>query len=104
MTTVSVSFGGIQRVNDDITGGWIVEQQRAREKDGVPVCAIVRVQGPGFDVTLPVGQCGSGGGARRVLTPREQELIDLWRRLHLDGTEFSPGNLQAFVKQASRLS
>jgi hypothetical protein len=35
---------------------------------------------------------------------REQAIIDLWRRLHLDGGDFSPGNLQAFVKQASRLS
>lgn len=43
MTTVSVSFGAIQRVNDEISGGWIAEQQSARERDGVPVCAIVRV-------------------------------------------------------------
>jgi hypothetical protein len=104
MTSVSVSFGAIQRVNDDITAAWIVEQQRARERDDVPVCAMVRIQGVGVDVTLPVGQCGSGSGAGRAPNLREREIIDLWRQLHLDGAEFSPGNLQAFVKRASRLS
>jgi hypothetical protein len=104
MTSVSISFGTIHRVNDDITAAWIVEQQRARERDGVPVCAIVRIQGVGVDVTLTVGRCGTGSGGGRAPNPREREIIDLWRQLHLDGVEFSPGNLQAFVKRASRLS
>jgi hypothetical protein len=104
MNTVSVSFGTVQRVNDEITAGWIAEQQHAREQDGVPVCAIVRVHGPDIGLALPVGQCGPGAGGGKLPNAREQALIDLWRRLHLDGSEFSPGNLQAFVKQASRLS
>ena len=101
---ITVSFGTVQRMNDDITAGWIVQQQRAREREGVPVCAIIKIQGSGIEVSLPVGQCGPGGGGGRPPNPRERELIDLWRRLHLDADEFMPGNLQAFVKQASRLS
>jgi hypothetical protein len=104
MTLITVSFGTSQRTNDEITAGWIVEQKRAREKDGVAVCAIVRIQGDGANLALPVGQCGPGGGGGHTPNAFECELIELWRRLHLDGLDFSPGNLQAFVKQARRLS
>jgi len=102
--SITVSFGTVHRINDEITAGWIAEQQHSRERDGVAVCATVQIQGSGVDVRLPVGDCGSGGGVGRAPNPREREIIELWRRLHLDGREFSPGNLQAFVKQANRLS
>jgi hypothetical protein len=102
--SIAVSFGTVQRINDEITAGWIAEQQHSRERDGVPVCATIQIQGSGVDVRLPVGDCGSGGGGGRAPNSQEQEIIDLWRKLHLDGMQFSPGNLQAFAKQVSRLS
>jgi hypothetical protein len=104
MADISVSFGNVQRSNDDITAGWIAEQQHSRERAGVPVCAIVRVQGPDVNVSLSAGDCGPAGGGGRQPNPRELEILELWRRLHLGGTDFSPGNLQAFVKQTMRLS
>jgi hypothetical protein len=37
MNLITVSFGTVQRANDEITAGWIVEQQHAREREGGPV-------------------------------------------------------------------
>jgi len=101
---ISVSFGTIQRSNDEITAGWIAAQAHARKKDGIPVCALIAIRGSDIDLRLPAGDCGPGGGGGRMPNSREQELIQLWRKFHLDGKQFSPGLLQAFVKQAARLS
>jgi hypothetical protein len=102
MASVAVSFGANQRHNDDITARWIHEQITAREREGVSVCATVRVEGPGIDVSLGAGNCRGGRGGRAAVG-REQDVLALWRKLHLDRATFLPGTLEAFVKQALRI-
>ena len=103
MANVTVSFGTNAQSNNAITGGWIQSAMQAQEHAGQPVCAIVRIEGGDINVTLRVGQCGGSSGGGRPPKASENEVIDLYRRRHLDRPTFSPGELEAFVKQAMRL-
>jgi hypothetical protein len=104
MASVTVGFGANERRDDEITASWIHEQIRAREREGAPVCARITVTGGGIDVALTAGDCGpAGGGGGRQPNSEERGVIDLWRKLHLGEATFSPGNLEAFVRQARRL-
>jgi hypothetical protein len=75
----------------------------ALERAGQPICATVRVEGSGIDLALPIGSCPRRGGGGRRLTAAENDAVELYRRRHLDQARFSPGELEAFVKQAMRL-
>lgn len=103
MTTVTVTFGSSERQDDDITGSWIQDQIKSRERDGLAVCATLRVQGDGIDVRLPVGDCGSSGAGGRAPNLRERAVLEIFSRLRLDSWDRSPGSLIAFARQASRL-
>jgi hypothetical protein len=103
VANVTVSFGSDTKSNDAITAGWIHSAMEDQERAGQPVCATVQIQGGDINITLAVGQCGTSGGGGRRPTASEQEVFDLLHRLHLDQLTFSPGELEAFVKQALRL-
>jgi hypothetical protein len=100
---VTVSFGDTERSGGDISGGWISEQLHARLRAGEPACAQVSVVGDGVNVALAAGDCPSGRPSSRRPNPREEEVLELWRRRHLSSGDFAPGALEAFVRQAERL-
>lgn len=102
MLSITITFGTGDRTNDDITGGWIADQIHSRERADEPVCAQVHITGPGLDLRLAAGHCGAGGSGR-PLSPAEREVVDLWIKRHLDGTDFSPGALEGFARQVRRL-
>jgi len=103
MAMVTVNFGGDTKQNNAITSGWIRSAMETQEKAGEPICATVKVQGSGIDLALPVGSCPRGMGGGRQLTGAEDDAIEMYRRRHLDQVRFSPGELEAFVKEALRL-
>lgn len=102
MATVTVSFDSDAKQNHAITAGWIHGAMVAQERAGQPICATVKVAGGGIELSLPVGACPRGGGGSRPLSAAESEVVELYRRHHLDQTRFSPGELEAFVKQVLR--
>jgi hypothetical protein len=104
MANVTVTIGSETRANNAITAGWIQGAMRAQEQAGQPICATVHVEGGGINVTLLVGSCTrGGGGGGRPPNAEESEVFALQHKLHLDQPTFSPGELEAFVKQALRL-
>lgn len=103
MATVTVSFGSDTRQNHAITAGWIHNAMEGQERSGQPICAIVTVNDGGFDLSLPVGACPRGGPGGRPPTAAESEVLELYRRHHLDQMRFAPGELEAFVKQVLRM-
>ena len=103
MASVTVTFGTAAAANDAVTGGWIQAQMRTQDEAGQPICAHVLVEGGDISVSLPVGNCTSGGRGGRALNAAETEVVDLYRRRHLDQPQFSPGELEAFIRQAMRL-
>lgn len=102
MAIVALSFGANRRVGDEITGGWVEGQIRNRDADGVHVCGLLEVARRDCETRLRIGKCPTGRGTG-INTACQQEVIDLWRKLHLDGEAFTPGNLIAFVRHAGRL-
>ena len=103
MATVTVTFGSETKQNHAITAGWIHGAMEAQRRAGQPVCGTVRVEGSGIDLRLPVGSCPGGSGGGRPLTSAESDVVELYRRQHLDHGRFSPGELEAFVKHVIRL-
>ncbi len=71
--------------------------------DGQSICVQLHIQDGCADVRMSTPGCRSGGGGGRAPRPCEQELLDLWRKLHLDDKEFTGGNLVAFLQQAARI-
>ena len=92
MANVTVTFGSDARANNAITPSWIRSAMDALERSGKRICGSVHVEGGGISVTLPVGACPSaGGGGGRPPNAAEKDVIDRWRRLHLDQPRVAPG-------------
>lgn len=101
---VTLHVGNEVRDWADVDEHWLCKQINGRRKDGERVCVRVRVQAGGMDLYLATPACGGGGGGGfRAPTPRESEVFDLWRKLHLSEPDFSCGNVHAFLVQLKRL-
>jgi hypothetical protein len=102
MANVTVTFGAETRSNNAITAGWIHAAMEAQSRNGQPICGLVHVEGGGISVSMPVGSCPPGAGGRPP-NAAESEVLELFRRHHLNESKFSPGELESFVKQALHL-
>lgn len=103
MASVTVTFGNDTKQDGAITPAWIRSAMAAQEMAGQPICGTVTVTGGEIHVTLPIGNCAQSGGGGRPPRAAEQEVLDIYRRLHLDQKRISPGELEAFVKQVGKL-
>ncbi|MCW8828628.1 MAG: hypothetical protein OQK94_06190 [Gammaproteobacteria bacterium] len=100
--SIRVIIGIDERNINDIEPNWISEQIVRRQQEGMPVCAVVKIRADGIDLALPSGGCANGrGGGGRSPNQQESAIIDLWRKMHLNESQISPGNLIAFLKQVS---
>lgn len=99
--SVTVQIGTELRSGDDATESWITDQINRRRRDGAAVCIVVMVKSSGVDVRLTTPACGGGGGGRAP-NLREQEIIELWNERKLNSSDFTGGNLVAFLKQLRR--
>ena len=81
---------------------WIAQSIDGRRQAGEQVCIRVRFEEPGEDFTLATCTCGGGGGLRRPLSSREEEILERWRKRGLSEAAFTPSDLIAFLKQVSR--
>ena len=96
---IRVLIGSSERDINNIEPNWINEQVNRRRSEGVPVCAKVIIEEGDINLSLATSDCPSTGGGNRRLTGPEKEVVDLWNKLHLSETNFSSGNLVAFLKQ-----
>jgi hypothetical protein len=105
MTDVgTVTIAGDTRNLSDVDESWVTQQVNRRRRDGLAVCVVVKVETTGLNMTLATSACvGSGGGGGRLPNPREQDVFDMWNSLRLNTSDFTGGNLVAFLKQLRRL-
>lgn len=100
--SIRVIIGSSERKINDIEPNWVNEQVNGRKKDGVPICAKVHIQNETVNISLATSDCPcSGGGGGRKPNHQEQEIFDLWNKLHLNEKNFSSGNFIAFLKQVA---
>lgn len=100
MVTIEV---GQERISlEDLREGELAEQVKRRSTDGRPVCVRVHIEEAEIRLELSTPECTTGRGRVRPVRPREQTLIDLWRSRGLDETDWTIGNLIAFLKALPR--
>ena len=96
---VRIVIGSSERNINNIDPNWINEQVNRRRNEGVPACVRIIIEEGDINLSLATSDCPSSDGVRRTLTGSENEVLDLWNKLHLSETDFSSGNLVAFLKQ-----
>jgi len=96
---VRIIIGTSERDINDIEPNWINEQVSRRRNEGSPVCVRIAIEMGDINLSLSTSDCPSSVGVQRMLTRAENEVLDLWRKLHLSEADFTSGNLVAFVKQ-----
>ena len=82
---------------------WVHEQLERRRRENGCVCVRVHIHCGVIRMQLASEGCAGGDGPGRRPNEQEQELFDLWRRMQLDTSSFSSGNLVAFLKQIQRI-
>jgi len=97
--SVRVIIGTSERDINNIEQNWINEQINRRRREKVPVCVNVIINHGDINLSLRTSDCPNTGGNIRNLTGAENEILDIWNKLHLSDTDFSSGNLVAFLKQ-----
>ena len=96
---ISVRIGNEER-QCPVDPNWVNQQIKGRQGDESAPCVRVTIKSSGVEVALASAGCGGGGGGGgRRANPEEQALIDLWIKHHLNGQDFSGGNLVSFLKQ-----
>lgn len=98
---IEVQIGTIKKKLGDASPRWINEQINCRRRDGEPVCVQVFIDKTEVYMKLTTPDCPSTAGVRSA-TPLEQEIFELWERHNLDSSDFTGGNLTAFLKQVAR--
>lgn len=102
---IRVKIGESERELDHADAIWVTEQVRGYERaNGTLPCVRVSIQEGGARLALTSANCpASGGGGGRGPNRTEAEVFEWWRRLRLDASGWSQGNLQAFVQKLRQL-
>ena len=95
--TGTVWIGDSQRNLEDADAQWVTEQLRRRRRAGESVCVRVNIKKGNINVTLTSADCPSGGGGGCAPNRHEAVVLDDWNKRGLDGSDFPPGQLVAFL-------
>ena len=100
---VTIKIGESERSLPDADVNWVNQQINRRRAEGLTVCVRVTIKTQAVNVILATPGCASSGGASRRLTEEEQRVFDLWQQRGLNQSDFSSGNVVAFIKQLDRV-
>ena len=97
---ITLRIDNREEVLSEINPQWINQQINRRREDGLIPSVIIRIKEPGIDIILATpGSANSYSTSSRRPNEKEQRILDLWSRLNLNRTDFSSGNLVAFIQQ-----
>lgn len=97
--SIRIQIGKSERAIEEIEPNWITEQINRRRHEDVPVCVRITINTGSINLSLATSDCPKSSASSRKPNTQENEIFDLWERLHLNNSGFSPGNLVAFIKQ-----
>lgn len=95
---IGMSDYDLKNVRED----WLNREINGRRNDGIPVCVKVILRKSNVDMVLATPACGGGEGGRPA-TPQETAILKIWAHQHLNGNDFTGGNVIAFLKQIQSL-
>lgn len=96
---IEIDISGQKYSASETNEGFLNEQIRRRQKDGLSVCIHIHINQNDIDLSLSCVDCGGGGGGGRRSASAEQEIFDLWGKFGCRGNEINPGKLIAFLNQ-----
>ncbi len=99
---VTVKIGSFEKDLDDVEENWINQQVNGLRRDGKSVCVLVRIRTDSLNVVLTTPECSVSGGTR-LPNPQEKEIFELWNKRGLNESDFTGGNLVAFIKQLRKI-
>jgi hypothetical protein len=94
--------GEDRQLNDSDVEQWVNQHINIRRREGVDNCVRVKIIKGDVNMTLTTPHCTSTGGGR-LPRPKESEIFELWDKRGLNKSDFSSGNLIAFLKQLENL-
>ena len=100
---ITIAIGSAQTTLDQADEGWINQQINRRRSDGAVVCVQVSIRESDVNVVLRTPACSDGGGGGRLPNPREKRIFDLWSERHLNGRDFTGGDVISFLQQLRRI-
>jgi hypothetical protein len=100
---IKIRIGEVERDLGSADESWINQQINRRRADGQSVCVRVSVKEGDLDMILSTPTCGSSGGGGRPPRPSERTIFNLWNQRKLNESDFSGGNLIAFLKQLKQI-
>lgn len=80
----------------DVDHTWIRQQIDRRRADNIIVCVRFEIQAHDIDLCLATPTCQGLGGSGRRLRPREEEIVDMWRKLGLNENGFASSEAAKF--------
>jgi len=93
---ITIQIGNEERELGKAEDSWIAEQIDKRRKNGESVCIVIDIATPTINITFATKDCQREGGVGNF-TAQEQRVIDRWRELRLTESEFTMGQLSAFL-------
>ena len=97
---IRVRIGNIEKELEDVRESWVNEQLNRRRRDNGSTCVRVTIHKPPLNMVLSTPSCATNGGGRAP-NDRERKIFDLWDRHKLSSSDFTGGNLIAFLRQIS---
>ena len=98
---IRIKIGESERDISHADPNWVNQQINGLKRDGRAVCVRVTIKLDSVDMILSTPACGSMGSGGRPPNPREKDFFDKWDRLHLNSSDFTEGNVVAFLKYIS---
>lgn len=102
MVRIQIGSEATERTLEDADPNWITQQINRRRREGVPICVRVYIEENGLNIRLSSSDCPGLGGGGRPPTVDEREILERWRHFGLDGNDFAPGQLVAFLRWLRR--
>lgn len=96
---VTVRIGEAQMTMYELDESWINQEIRRLNRIDNRVCVRVTIEEGNVGLTLSTPGCQQRGGGGRSLNDTEREIVDLWRKRHLDSFDINSGELIAFLHQ-----
>lgn len=100
---IKIRIGEAEKDLGSADESWINQQINRRRADGLSVCVRVIVKEGDLDMILSTPTCGSSGSGGRTPRPCEKTVFNLWNQRGLNKSDFTGGNLIAFLKQLKHI-
>lgn len=101
--TITLTIDDRTDAIENWTESEITQAITRRRRDGLNPCVRVNIKAACAEIALATRSCGHTFAGGRPPNRCEQDIIDLWEKLHLGEQMFAPGNVVAFGKQTRRL-